>query len=102
MRIDDPLETSTMCPIPPARVPLAYAFALGLVVGLSGCSGGGGRAAPVDPPRAREALVTALDSWKKGEKPEALKEASPSIVVQDFDWMAIEGDASLSASGFSP
>jgi hypothetical protein len=53
-----------------------------------GCSGEGRRAVPVDPPRAREALITVLDSWKKGDKPNALKSASPPIVVQDFDWMA--------------
>jgi len=53
-----------------------------------GCSGEGRRAAPVDPPRARDALRTALDGWKKGDKPNALQSASPPIVVQDFDWMA--------------
>jgi len=52
-----------------------------------GCGGGPGRAAPVDSPRAREALRTALESWKKGEPPATLKSASPSIVVQDLDWM---------------
>lgn len=55
---------------------------------LSGCSGEGTRAAPVDPARAREALAKVLDSWKNGETPDALRSASPSIVVQDFDWMA--------------
>jgi len=54
---------------------------------LLGCSGEGGRAAPVDASRARETLRTALESWKKGDKIDALKTASPSIVVQDFDWM---------------
>ena len=54
---------------------------------LPGCSGGG-RAAPVDPSRAREALNTALESWRKGDKVDALKSGSPPIVVQDFDWMA--------------
>jgi hypothetical protein len=55
---------------------------------LSGCSGGGPRAAPVDPARAREALQAALESWKKGDKIESLKDGSPPIVAQDFDWMA--------------
>jgi hypothetical protein len=54
---------------------------------VSGCSGGP-RAAPVYPARAREALHTALESWKKGDRIEALKSGSPSIVAQDFDWMA--------------
>ncbi len=45
------------------------------------------RAAPVDPALARQALKTVLDRWKNGDKPDDLKSASPSIVVQDFDWM---------------
>lgn len=53
-----------------------------------GCSGEGRRAAPVDPPRAREALRTVLESWKKGATPDTLKAGTPPIVVQDFDWMA--------------
>src|SRR4051794_40522337 len=53
---------------------------------LAGC-GGSGAAAPVDPPRAREALRVAMESWKKGEKIDALRSGSPPIVAQDFDWM---------------
>jgi hypothetical protein len=68
---------------------MAHLFALATGGALlQGCSGGSGRAAPVDPGRAREALKSALESWKKGETPDALKSASPPIVVQDFDWMA--------------
>jgi len=55
---------------------------------LPACSCAGGRAAPVDPSRAQNALTTALESWKKGEAIAALKSADPSIVAQDFDWMA--------------
>ena len=55
---------------------------------LSGCSEEQGRAAPVDPSLARDALNTALESWKKGEAIDALKSGSPPIVAQDFDWMA--------------
>jgi hypothetical protein len=44
------------------------------------------RAAPVDPPRAREALNTAPENWKKGDKIDALRTGCPPIVVQDFDW----------------
>ena len=55
---------------------------------FGGCSGEGARAARVNPPRAREALRTALESWKKGEPPSALKSASPAIVIQDFEWQA--------------
>jgi hypothetical protein len=54
---------------------------------VSGCSGGT-RSDPVEPDRAREALRSALESWKRGEPIESLKSASPPIVAQDFDWMA--------------
>jgi hypothetical protein len=53
---------------------------------LAGCSGGQ-RAADVDEGRARDALKTALDGWKKGDAFDTLKDASPPITVQDFDWM---------------
>lgn len=54
---------------------------------FAGCSGSN-RAAPVDPARAQEALKTALDGWKKGDSPTSLQTGSPSITVQDLDWMA--------------
>jgi hypothetical protein len=54
---------------------------------LAGCSGSQ-RAAAVDPARAREALTTALDGWKKGDTPTSLKDGSPAITVQDLDWLA--------------
>ena len=66
--------------------PIHAIAAAGLL--LAGCSGTGPHAPAVDPARAREALQTTLDGWKKGESIEALKAGSPSIVAQDFDWMA--------------
>jgi hypothetical protein len=51
---------------------------------LVGCSGGNAHA--VNPSRAREALVSALDHWKKGEAPRSLSAASPSMTVQDLEW----------------
>ena len=67
---------------------MAALFALATAGPLAaGCSGGG-RGAVVDPDRARETLKTALESWKKGDKIEAIRSGSPSIVAQDFDWMA--------------
>jgi hypothetical protein len=64
---------------------------LGMICAASlvvpGCSSEGQRAPAVDPPRARDALRAALESWKKGDKIDALKSASPPIVIQDFDWM---------------
>ncbi len=65
---------------------LVAILAAGVMV--PGCSGEGQRAAPVDPPRAREALRAVLDNWKDGGTPASLKSASPPIVVQDFDWEA--------------
>ena len=59
-----------------------------LAAAVSGCSPVQQTAAAVDPARARETLRTALESWKKGDAPDALKSASPAIVVQDLDWMA--------------
>jgi hypothetical protein len=83
MQLDDPrLEAAHR------RGAMAVLFAMATAGSLlPGCDGGG-RAAPVEPARAREALNTALESWKNGEKIEALKSASPPIVAQDFDWMA--------------
>jgi hypothetical protein len=71
------------------RSPMATLFALATAATLMpGCSGGNGRAAPVDAARAREALKTALECWMRGEAIDSLKSGSPSIVAQDFDWMA--------------
>ncbi len=53
---------------------------------LGGCSSSP-RTAPVDSERARDALKTALDGWKNGEDPATLKARTPSIMVQDMDWM---------------
>jgi hypothetical protein len=62
---------------------LAIAITVGFVGGCSGFQG----AAPVEPDRAREALKTALDVWKKGDQPGALKESTPPITAQDLDWL---------------
>ena len=53
---------------------------------VTGCSGGS-KAAAVDAPKARQALETALESWKKGTQPDELKNGSPPMTVQDLDWM---------------
>src|SRR5579883_1741661 len=55
--------------------------------GLAGCSGGP-RNAPVDAAKARDALRSALESWKKGEKADALQRASPPIYVIDTEWQS--------------
>jgi hypothetical protein len=50
---------------------------------LGGCSGSGS----VDTVRARETLKTALDVWKKGDPPDALKNNTPAVTAQDLDWL---------------
>ena len=66
-----------------------WSLVVALLLGLSnfGCSGEG-PAYPVEPEKARGALKTVLESWKKGEAVDGLKTANPPIIVQDFDWSA--------------
>lgn len=52
----------------------------------SGCSSQ--HAAPVEPDRARQALNTALNSWKEEANVASLRSGSPAIIVQDMDWEA--------------
>lgn len=56
---------------------------------IAGCLGTH-RIEPVDAPRGREALKTALEGWKKGGAPAALLNETPPITVQDWDWQAGE------------
>ncbi len=67
----------------PAAALLAAAL---LCLPTAGCTRGPRRAAPVNAERAREALRETLEAWKKGERPEALRERSPAITAQDMDW----------------
>ena len=61
-----------------------------LALVLPGCSGAAAHA--VDPSRAHDALVTALDHWKTGGDIKTLSSSTPPITVQDFDW---QGGAKL-------
>jgi hypothetical protein len=58
-----------------------------LAVLVAGCSASR-YSDPVDPERARETLNTVLEGWKKGDSPTVLKDGTPSISVQDADWLA--------------
>lgn len=58
-----------------------------VIVGAVGCEQGARRLS-LDKPLARESFVTFLDAWKQGERPSALKERSPQIIVGDADWNA--------------
>lgn len=44
--------------------------------------------AAVRPDLARDTLVSALTAWKSGQPPDQLQTQSPSIVVQDLDWVS--------------
>ncbi len=61
--------------------------AVGLLVFLvgAGCSAGPSNA-PVVADKAREALRTALESWKKGDKVDNLQNGSTPIYVIDQEW----------------
>lgn len=55
---------------------------------LAGCSSSSSNTPPpLDAAKARETLQAALESWKKGEAPDALLKLSPPIYAQDADWV---------------
>lgn len=64
----------------------AARLALGLLAApaLAGCGGGAPTAAPAD--QARKTLDSALGSWAEGRTVEAVKDARPSILVEDPKW----------------
>lgn len=57
-----------------------------VVVALAAGCEQGARRLSLDRSLARDSFVTALESWKQGEHPSALRERSPGIVVGDHDW----------------
>lgn len=59
-------------------------LAAGLVL-LAGC---GGAYPPADPSRGEEAVKTAFEGWKKGETPEALRQGSPAIYLNEPEFTA--------------
>jgi hypothetical protein len=71
----------------PGRVPRCFVISLAIAVALLGGCSGSQWGAPVDADRAREALKTALDAWKKGHTPATLKTSTPAITAQDLDWL---------------
>jgi hypothetical protein len=58
--------------------------AIGLLA-ISGC-GGTPAPAPADEGQAKRTLDQALSAWQKGTTVEAIKNASPSIVIKDPKW----------------
>lgn len=59
-----------------------------LVIAVATLAGCGGNTLPpaADPALARQSLTTALDAWKHGGKPDALKASSPPVQVIDRNW----------------
>lgn len=41
---------------------------------------------PLDKSLAKQSLTAALDAWKAGGQPSALKDRQPSIIVSDVTW----------------
>jgi hypothetical protein len=64
---------------------------MAMFLGLFGCGG-----APVasDPASARSVLETVLESWKRGDSPQALRDGTPPLNVADYRW---EGKYKLNA-----
>jgi hypothetical protein len=56
----------------------------GTLAGTLGCAASA--PAPPDTEIAHETLRTALDAWKSGETPEALRDRKPTIFVADHEW----------------
>jgi hypothetical protein len=68
-----------------ARVGSWLVLAVSGLLLLAGC-GGATEPSAIGSEEARQTLEDALSSWQKGEPVEALKKASPSIVVSDETW----------------
>jgi hypothetical protein len=64
---------------------MGLALYVAVIAASSGC-GAGGTPHTADPDLAHEALRTALDAWKSGEKPADLGKRTPPIQVLDLDW----------------
>ena len=69
------------------RTPRCFVLSLAIASALLGGCSRSPWAGTVDADRGRDALKTALDAWKKGDKPEALKNNTPAITAQDLDWL---------------
>jgi hypothetical protein len=61
----------------------ALLVVVGLLLHAGGCGSGVGAATEE---AARDALKSALDSWKSGRKAEDMRNESPEVIVGDSDW----------------
>lgn len=55
-----------------------------LMIACCGCGDGGAQQKMMD--EAQQSVETALETWKRGEKPEVLLAGAPSIEFFDDDW----------------
>jgi hypothetical protein len=78
----------TSIPKSAASWPDRRLFAIGFFCSfvLTGCGSAAYQSAPVDPSKARDTLTRVMESWKEGDSVDSLREESPPVVVQDFDW----------------
>jgi hypothetical protein len=53
-----------------------------------GCSGSGSIELTGTADSAKQVVITALETWKSGGKPEQLQSAKPAIRIADEDWDA--------------
>jgi hypothetical protein len=67
------------------EVLLWTAFGLACMLALAGCGPREITAAGSED-EALEVLTAALDAWKSGQKPDALRQENPPMYVRDFDW----------------
>ncbi len=78
---------------------ICRALLIGSALLVVGCEQGF-RPTSLDAKKARAALTTTLNAWKRGEAASTLQSASPPIVAQDLDWLTgsklvdfqVEGD----------
>ena len=63
-----------------------FAIALFCSFVLTGCWSAAYQSAPVDPSMALDTLTRVMESWKEGDSVDALRQETPPVVVQDFDW----------------
>ena len=60
------------------------------LLSFTGCSNTGDYDAAdhqVDSETAKSTLISVLDGWKAGDKPDAWQQKTPSVVIQDLDWI---------------
>lgn len=68
--------------------PISICGWIGVFAGLILLQGCGRTNQPVQADLARNTLVQTLEQWKSGMEISECQTSDPSVVVQDFDWLA--------------